>query len=234
VFDERLKEQPSVAAADESFDAPLGVRHETEHVALRVHDAGDVTRRTVRVGVGRDAPLGVAVAEDNLIAGFELIEHVIVGVVAALAVRDGKLDDLPRLHRLRERRVRLLHTQRRRLADEAERLVAHERAGQQSALAEDLKSIADADYEPPFFGKADHVLHDGREARDGSRTQIVAVGEPAWNDDNVDVAQCPFFVPDKARVLVEDVLRGVIGVVVAVRPGEDDDSKRHGHGQINR
>ena len=104
-----------------------------------------------------------------------------------------------------------------------------ERAGQQAALAQHLKPVADADDETVRLGKAHDVLHDGREARDGSGPQVIAVREAAGDDHHVYVAEVGFFVPDELRLLPEDVLGHVVGVVVAVGAGEDDDAEADAH-----
>ena len=77
----------------------LGMRHETHDVALRVHDAGDVCDRAVRV---------VLVTEDDLPVRLELGEEPVVREPAALPVLDRDREDLVRFAERGERRVRAL------------------------------------------------------------------------------------------------------------------------------
>ena len=78
----------------------LGVGHETHHVALCVHDAGDVVERSVRVVV--------VVAEHDLAVGLQLREELRVGGVAAFAVLDGNRQPLTDLATSEERDVERL------------------------------------------------------------------------------------------------------------------------------
>src|SRR5215212_4003491 len=58
-----LEQLQPVGRAGERVDGVLGVRHEADHVALGVGDAGDVVRRAVRVAVVRVAEDDVDVAD---------------------------------------------------------------------------------------------------------------------------------------------------------------------------
>ena len=51
--------------------------------------------------------------------------------------------------------------------------------------------------------------------------------EAAGQDDHVGAAQVRLLVPHELGVVPEHVLRGVVGVVIAVRAGEDDDGEFH-------
>src|SRR5512145_3411545 len=71
VFDEgaedRMEDQGAVGAAHRGLGGPLGVRHQAQHRALLVDDAGDVVERAVGVGFLGHAPILRAVPEDDLI-----------------------------------------------------------------------------------------------------------------------------------------------------------------------
>ena len=70
--------------------------------------------------------------------------------------------------------------------------------------------------------------HDRREAGDGAGPQIVTVREPAWQDHDIRAFEARLLVPDELRLLPEHVPGRVIGVVIAVGSGEDDNGKFHG------
>ena len=85
---------------------------------------------------------------------------------------------------------------------------------------------------------ADRRQH-GREARDRPAAEVIAVGEPAGEDDSVDGRQLRLAVPDEFRLGAER-LEGERRVSVVVRAGEDDDAdagaglRRSGrHGRIS-
>src|SRR5690606_19456175 len=70
-------------------------------------------------------------------------------------------------------------------ADKLLVVVANESAGQQPGLAQHLESVADAENGQAVLGSVDHGLHDRRESRDGTAPEVIAVREPAGNDDSV-------------------------------------------------
>ena len=118
-----------------------------------------------------------------------------------------------------------------RLADIFERCVAQQGAGQQPAFAQDLEAVADAEHGQPTRSRADDLAHHRREARDGAATQVVAVGEAAGQDDQVEVIrQGRFLVPDHLDAGSGRALDGDLAITVAVGPREDDDSGFHGAG----
>jgi hypothetical protein len=70
-------------------------------------------------------------------------------------------------------------------------------------------------------------LHDRTEARDGAGPQIVAVAEPARQDDDVAPLQVVILVPQQHGLLAESLDDRLQRVVVAVRAGEGDDAELH-------
>ena len=112
------------------------MRHQADHVARLVADAGDVARRAIRVapGIPGDHPatraeLGQCGRPGHVPALAALQHH---GDLLALGIlagprRSGVLDPEPDV-----------------LADEPEPAVAGQRAGQQVRLAQDLEAVADA------------------------------------------------------------------------------------------
>jgi hypothetical protein len=91
------------------------------------------------------------------------------------------------LARARERRARVLDDHLDLAADEPERVVRQERAGQETRLAQHLEAVADAEHGTAVARELDHRLHQRREARDRPHAQVVAVGEAAGHDHGVDV-----------------------------------------------
>ena len=79
--------------------------------------------------------------------------------------------------------------------------VAQHRAGQQTGLEQNLKTVADAEHRPAGRGKRLHALHDGREAGDGAGAQVVAMREAAGQNDGVGALEAGVLVPDQLRLL---------------------------------
>ena len=203
------------------------MRHQAEDVAAAVADAGDVARGAIRVRLARHAALGVAIAEDDLAVALEVVEHVVVGEVVPLAVRDRGAQHLAGCQLRGERRRGLIRAQADVAADEAEVLVAHQRAGQQPRLGEHLEAVADAEDQAAVRGVAADRLHHRRELRERAGAEVVAVCEAARDDHAVGAVQVGLLVPEELRLFAEDVLGDVQRVVVAVRAGKDDDREFH-------
>src|SRR5207253_11255961 len=104
---------------------------------------------------------------------------------------------------------------------------AHHRAGEQSRFAQNLEAIADAQNQAAAVRELFHGLHHRRKAGDGASAQIVAVGKSAGQNDGVAIRKIFRLVPDEFDGLLEDVSDGVKGVVVAIGPGKNNDSKFH-------
>ena len=114
------------------------------------------------------------------------------------------------------------------LADVLEAGVAHQRAGQQAGLGEDLKAVADAEHKATGVGEVFDGLHDGREAGDGAGAEIVAIGEAAGHEHRVDSLQIVGVVPEKGNGLTRDVGDHVLRVVIAVGTGKNQNPEFHG------
>src|SRR5205085_12087285 len=127
---DRAEDAQPVRAAEQRLRAALGVGHHAEDVAGAVADPGDRARGAVRIRLAGQSPLGIAVPEDDLAIAFELVERGVVGEVIAFTVSNGRAEDLSLRQRVRERRVGLLDAQQHLAAEEAEVLVAHQRAGE--------------------------------------------------------------------------------------------------------
>jgi hypothetical protein len=106
--------------------------------------------------------------------------------------------------------------------------VAHERAGEQAGLTEDLEAVADAEDEAAVRSEFLDGLHDGREAGDGAGAEIVSVGEAAGDEDGVAPFEVVRRVPEEGDGLACDFGDDVVGVVIAVGAGKDEDAELHG------
>ena len=113
------------------------------------------------------------------------------------------------------------------LADVVQAGVAHQRAGQQAGLAQDLEAIADAEHQAAGAGKLLHRLHDRGEARDGAGAQVIAIGEAAGDQDGVAALEVFRGMPEIGHWLPSDCVDDVVGVVVAVGAGEDQNAEFH-------
>src|SRR6185503_18107579 len=81
--EERMEDLQSVGAAHGRLGRALGVRHEAEHGAFLVHDAGDVLHRAVGIRRPRDLAFGGRVAEHHLVVLAQRPERLRIRVVLA-------------------------------------------------------------------------------------------------------------------------------------------------------
>ena len=106
------------------------------------------------------------------------------------------------------------------LADEFQRGIAHQGAGQQAGLEQDLEAVADAENLHAGLGLRLDRLHHRHARGDRAAAQIVAVGEAAGNDDQVDVRNLGFRLPDGDRRLAGNLGQRRDHVAVTVEAWE--------------
>ena len=128
---------------------------------------------------------------------------------------------------LSERRVAGLHPHGNFLADEAQGTVADQGSGQQAALAENLKAIANPEDELAFHGGALHRTHHRREPGNRPGPQVVTIGESAGNHNGIKALQSFCLVPDVFRLRPHVVADRVETILITIRAGETEDSKFH-------
>ncbi len=111
-------------------------------------------------------------------------------------------------------------------ADEPQREVRQQRAGEEAGLAEDLEAVADAEHRAAGLGELDHLAHHRREASQRTDAQVVAVGEAAGDDDRIDALQIGVAMPEQLRVA--DGGAGAERIDLVAGAGEANDSEAHG------
>jgi len=203
------------------------VGHEAEDISGFVADAGDIFAGAVGVCDIGCLALGIAVADEDLVVRVEGGEGGVVGEVASLAVGDGDIEDLAFGSGAGESGISRFHTDALVFANEVEAFVANEGAGEESALAKDLKAVADAENGATGCGETFYRLHDRREAGDGSAAEVVAVGEAPGNDNGVEAVERGVLVPDEVGGGTGKVIESENTVLVAVRAWEADDGEFH-------
>src|SRR5207249_1352833 len=105
--------------------------------------------------------------------------------------------------------------------------VAEHGAGKQARFEKNLEPVADPENGTTVFGKAPHLAHDRREARHRSGPQIVAVREPARQNQHVGAFEIGVLVPEVLGLPAKNICGGVIRVLVAVAAWKDDNPEFH-------
>jgi len=203
------------------------VGHHAEDISLFIEDAGYILERPVGVCFRTDFASGRGVAEGYAVFGFERVKVIRGAEVVAFHVADGNLQDFTLYELVGEGAVCGFDAEMDLLADVLEAGVAHERAGEQAGFREDLEAVADAEDQAATVGEALDRLHDGREAGDGAGAQVIAVGKAAGDEDSVDAAKVFRVVPEEGDGLMGDFGDHIVGIVIAVGTGKDQDPEFH-------
>nr|ADI18668.1 hypothetical protein [uncultured Acidobacteria bacterium HF4000_26D02] len=227
--DHGFEHDQAVGAAEDRLTRPLRMRHQTNHVPRGVAHPGDRGERPVRIGGVRHGPVGGAVAEQHLPVRLDRRDRLRAGIVVPLAMRDRQLQHLPDRGATGERRVGLLHTHVDVLAEKLQPAIREQRALEQTRLEQHLEPVADTDDRPSRVGELAHTGHDWRKPGNRAGPQVVAVGEPTGQHDDIGAMEIGVLVPDELRLLPQDMLGRVVRVVITVGTGKLDDREHHHH-----
>ena len=203
------------------------MRHEAHNVSLQVAYARDVFHRAVGICLRVHVTFCVRVAKNDLIVVFEFGERLGVAEVVSLAVRDSHFESFFRLDVAGEGGSRRFAFEPNIIANEAKRLVSSQGSGQEARFGQALKTVAYAEQGAPIPGMRRDGLHDGRETRYGAGSQIIPVAEASGEYHHLRVSKRGFLMPHEPHWLFENVLDGVVAIMVAIGTREDDDSEMH-------
>ena len=220
--EDRGEEAEAVGAAEDLLGGAFGVGHQAEDVTGTIGDAGDVTLRTVGIRGGRVAALQIAVGEEDLFVEEQIVERRVIGDVMTFAVGDGEMQDLAGQVFAGEAAGWAFHANRNGFATEMKAAVADEDAGEKSRFTKNLEAVADAEDGLALLGGLLDRLHDGREPGDGPAAEIIAIGEPPGQNNEIIAGQRGVLVPDVVGGNTE-FGEGEDAVLVAVGAGEADD-----------
>ena len=112
-------------------------------------------------------------------------------------------------------------------ANEVQVTIANQSTWQQPGLAENLKSVTNSEHKSPALCKLFDRVHHRRKASERSGAKIVAVRKTAGQDHGVIAGEICLAVPDEIDWLADVFRDHVIGVVITVGSGKNDNSKFH-------
>lgn len=222
-----LKNLESIGGAEQRFTTAVWMRHHAEYVAAFIADAGNIVERAIGIRLGDHFAVESRIAENNAVIAPELRQRLGLAKVVAFHVPDGDFEHFAFLAGMSKWRVGALYPQMHRFADVLQSGIAQQRPGEQSGLAEDLKSVADTQHQPTTRGEALHWLHDRCKFGDSAGAQVVSIGKAAGDHDRIAVLEIVTLVPEKCDRLFGRVLDGVKRVVIAVRTGKDEYAEFH-------
>src|ERR1700722_952902 len=183
--------------------------HHAHHVAARVADPGDIAKGAVRI---------IDIPQRPPLLSLQHVERAVVREIAAVAVRHRHLQEL----------TGSLDSQRYIATDELQSPILEQCAGEQSALDQDLKPVADSEHGPTVGRKFPHRRHHWRKLRNGPAPQIVSVRESTRQNYGVDVTDGGRLVQKELGLLTQVVGEGVPGIVIALAAGKNDNANFHG------
>src|SRR5690349_11635128 len=126
------------------------MRHHPEHVTVKIAYPGDVGACTVRIGFLSYFTRFVAVPEHDLAVLFERLERHVVTDVIPFGMSNRYRKHAAFFELSCERCFVVLDADVHVAADEIEAGVSDQSTGQQTSFAQDLKAVADSEYELPF------------------------------------------------------------------------------------
>lgn len=175
-----MEQDEAIGRTHEGVGRAFRVGHHAENIALGVADSSDVAEGAIGI---------FDIAKDHAVFGFELVEDVRFGGVAAFAVSDGEIQDLPFGGGVCEGGVRGFDAEVDGAADELEGVIPDEGTGEEAGFGENLEPIAKAHDATAGVSELGNRADDGREFRDGSAAEIVAVAKTAGDNDGVDIGR---------------------------------------------
>ena len=96
-IDHGAKQELAVLVAQHGFGAAFRMRHETQHVACRIANPGNIIEGAVGIGLFRHGPVCLTISEHDLGIGLESGQGDRIGMVIALGVGNGKAHHVPGL-----------------------------------------------------------------------------------------------------------------------------------------
>jgi hypothetical protein len=169
----------AVLAAEQLVRRILGVGHQAEDVPRLIANTGNILERSVGIRTRGRLAFAVNVTQQDLAILSDPFKRSGIGEVTALAVLHGHSENLPFGHFTGKRRIGLFDPEGNLLADKLQSGIPDQSSREQTRLAQDLKAVADSQYQTAASRKIYNAAHNRREARHGAAPEIIAVGKTA-------------------------------------------------------
>lgn len=196
------------------------MRHHTHHVSGCVADTGDITQGSIGIGFGIYHTIGIAVTEQHLVIGFELVESGFIGEITPFTVSNRNFQGF----------INSFAFEVNILTNELLISIAQQYAGQQMCFAENLEAITNSQYLTAFIGEFDYALHHGTEAGHGTAAQVITIREAAGQYNTIvggKGREIPILMPKHDYFLAQILLEGILHISVTVGTGKSDYTKLH-------
>lgn len=169
--------------------------HHAKHVFGGIGNAGDVVEGPVGVGLVGDISVCIAVSEEHLSVRFNVCQGLFIAVETTFTMGDGHTKYLVGIDFTGGDQMGVACFEVNIFAVKLHVGVAQEGAGQQATFAQNLESVADTQDKTTVLGVIGYGGHDGRQLGDGTRTQVISVGETAGHKNVGTTLQVSVFVP---------------------------------------
>src|ERR1700722_6963706 len=238
-LDHRTENYHAVCRSQQRLHSTLWMRHQAEDVTFAIADSRDRLQRPVRISFAVDCFRGISVfrnlcrrrrrdvAENYLVVAFEFGERGRLAEIVTVHVRDRNGQHLTRLGGAGKRGVGVFEANVHAAAQKSQALIAHHCAIEQAGFEQNLKSVADAQYQAARAGEAVDRFHYRKEPRDGPGAQEISKRKSPGKNDCVAAAEVFGLMPDEFGGLADDRADRLQRVIVAVGTGKLDHSKFH-------
>jgi len=127
-----------------------------------------------------------------------------------------------------ERSRSVFHSNRHRLADKFLGIILDKSARKKLRLDKHLESVTNPKNSAARLGEPNHIFHDRGKLGNGSRTQVIPIGKPTRQNDEIEPGKVHItLVPYPFRMQLEDVLEDMETIVIAIGTGKNNYAAIH-------
>jgi len=214
--DDRLENSKAIDTSESRFRGALRMRHQAKNIPFRIADSGNILTSPIRIaGVG-DRSLFATITEKNLLILSERFQSGGIGKIRALPVSDRKIENGLRFIFLGETSFGVFNANQLLMAAELQIFISNQSPRKKSRLTKHLKAVANTNHNLPFIGRLNDRLHDWGELRNRPTAEIIPIGKPTGKNDAVGILQIGIFMPDIIGLLLQNLLKKIETVLIAV------------------
>jgi len=193
--------------------------HHAKHVPAFIANSGNIPGRTIDIGFRNHPSFRIAITKEDLLVLFQTVQGSFICIVPSLAVGDRYLVYLL-----------LLVLYKKVLADVLLVIVPQQGPRKEVRFAKNLEAVTNTQHLPAPSRKFNNALHNGTEAGNRARAEIIAIGKSTRQHDAVfcgKAGKVAVLVPEHDTFLVQIVYQGIIHIPVAIGTRENYNSKFH-------
>jgi hypothetical protein len=106
--------------------------------------------------------------------------------------------------------------------------ISHQRTWQQTRFTENLKAIADSQYQAASPSELEDATHDRRKARHGAAAQVVAVRKSTRQHQAIEMARKIILMPEEFNLLTHVPFQSIKDVLIIAGTRKNSYAPTHG------